>query len=96
MSLVISCQELVNNFSYWMIIKMGSLFLVCYQIQVCYIKGHYHDSLTGTLEREFHQYLARFKQRRTYANVANDRTVPYWTAAMEITNHFEIMKDLDM
>lgn len=48
------------------------------------------------LEREFHQYLSRFKQRRTYANVANDRTVPYWTAAMEITNHFEIMKDLDM
>lgn len=53
-------------------------------------------SVLSDPKREFHQYLARFKQRRTYANVANDRTVPYWTAAMEITNHFEIMKDLDI
>ncbi|KAJ8653534.1 hypothetical protein O0I10_010862 [Lichtheimia ornata] len=53
-------------------------------------------SVLADPKREFHQYLSRFKQRRTYANVANDRTVPYWTAAMEITNHFEIMKDLDI
>ncbi|KAI7879439.1 DUF676-domain-containing protein [Lichtheimia hyalospora FSU 10163] len=53
-------------------------------------------SVLADPKREFHQYLSRFKQKRTYANVANDRTVPYWTAAMEITNHFEVMKDLDI
>ncbi|KAI8094629.1 putative serine esterase-domain-containing protein [Thamnidium elegans] len=36
----------------------------------------------------YFQYLAKFKTRRTYINIANDRTVPYWTAGMEVMDYF--------
>ena len=46
--------------------------------------------------REFYHYLAKFKSRRIYANVTNDRTVPYWTAAMDTFNYFENMENIEL
>ncbi|KAG1303673.1 hypothetical protein G6F64_009871 [Rhizopus arrhizus] len=37
---------------------------------------------------DYFKYLARFKVRRSYANIANDRTVPYWTAGIESMDYF--------
>ncbi|KAI8391494.1 putative serine esterase-domain-containing protein [Radiomyces spectabilis] len=53
-------------------------------------------SILADPEREFHKTLALFKARRTYANVDNDRTVPYWTAALSDINYFESMDDLEI
>ncbi|KAI8991140.1 putative serine esterase-domain-containing protein [Mycotypha africana] len=36
----------------------------------------------------YYKYLSQFKVLRCYANIANDRTVPYWTAAMESKDFF--------
>lgn len=36
----------------------------------------------------YFKFLSKFNYRRTYANVANDRTVPYWTAGIEIMDYF--------
>jgi hypothetical protein len=40
----------------------------------------------------YYQFLAKFKCRRTYANTANDRTVPYWTAGLELLDFFQNKK----
>ncbi|KAI9255220.1 putative serine esterase-domain-containing protein [Phascolomyces articulosus] len=53
-------------------------------------------SIMADPKRPFHQYLAKFKTRRIYANVTNDRTVPYWTAAIEPYNYFEKMKNVEL
>ncbi|KAI8138550.1 putative serine esterase-domain-containing protein [Fennellomyces sp. T-0311] len=37
--------------------------------------------------KPFYQYLSKFKVRRAYGNLINDRTVPYWTAAMETVDY---------
>ena len=47
-------------------------------------------------KREFYHYLAKFKSRRIYANVTNDRTVPYWTAAMDTIDYFEKMENIEL
>ncbi|KAI7874337.1 putative serine esterase-domain-containing protein [Mucor mucedo] len=39
-------------------------------------------------DQVYFKTLAKFKVKRSYANVANDRTVPYWTAGMEIMDYF--------
>ncbi|KAI8647706.1 putative serine esterase-domain-containing protein [Parasitella parasitica] len=39
-------------------------------------------------EQVFFKYLSKFKTRRTYANIANDRTVAYWTAGLETRDYF--------
>lgn len=44
----------------------------------------------------YFKYLAKFKVRRSYANVINDRTVPYWTAGLELMDYFHNNNDLDM
>ncbi|KAI7898540.1 putative serine esterase-domain-containing protein [Cokeromyces recurvatus] len=36
----------------------------------------------------YFKYLSMFKVRRIYANIANDRTVPYWTAGIELMDYF--------
>ncbi|KAI9250759.1 putative serine esterase-domain-containing protein [Sporodiniella umbellata] len=41
----------------------------------------------------YFKYLARFKVKRSYANIANDRTVPYWTSGMETMNYFDRKND---
>ncbi|KAI9489448.1 putative serine esterase-domain-containing protein [Zychaea mexicana] len=53
-------------------------------------------SILADPDREFYQYLAKFKTRRTYANVANDRTVPYWSAAMDTCNYFKDIKEVEL
>ncbi|KAG2193603.1 hypothetical protein INT47_012981 [Mucor saturninus] len=48
-------------------------------------------------DQVYFKTLAKFKVKRSYANVANDRTVPYWTAGMEIMDYFyESKGKLDM
>ncbi|KAG1144980.1 hypothetical protein G6F37_006388 [Rhizopus arrhizus] len=41
----------------------------------------------------YFKHLARFKVKRTYVNIANDRTVPYWSAGMELMDYFHNSKD---
>lgn len=49
------------------------------------------------IDQIYFKTLAKFKVRRAYANVANDRTVAYWTASMEIMDYFyESKGKLDM
>lgn len=49
------------------------------------------------LDEIYFKQLARFKIKRTYVNIANDRTVPYWSAGMELMDYFHNSKDkLDM
>lgn len=43
-------------------------------------------------DQDYFKYLAKFKVRRTYANIANDRTVPYWTSGMELMDYFNDSK----
>ncbi|KAI8138163.1 putative serine esterase-domain-containing protein [Fennellomyces sp. T-0311] len=47
-------------------------------------------------DREYYRYLSKFKARRVYANVANDRTVPYWTAAMDTCDYFHVLKEVEL
>lgn len=50
-----------------------------------------------SIEQVYLQYLAKFNTRRSYANIANDRTVPYWTAGMEAMDYFfESKEKVDM
>ncbi|CAO3692259.1 unnamed protein product [Rhizopus stolonifer] len=44
----------------------------------------------------YFKHLAKFKVRRSYANVINDRTVPYWTAGLELMDYFHNNNDLDI
>ncbi|KAG0180995.1 hypothetical protein DFQ29_009603 [Apophysomyces sp. BC1021] len=53
-------------------------------------------SVMADPDREFYEYLSKFNVRRTYANVINDRTVPYWTAALDTTNYFDTPRKLNM
>ena len=39
-------------------------------------------------DQVYFKYLSKFKTRRSYANVANDRTVGYWTAGLELRDYF--------
>ncbi|KAK4517966.1 uncharacterized protein ATC70_001315 [Mucor velutinosus] len=39
-------------------------------------------------DQPYFKYLSKFKKRRTYANIANDRTVAYWTAGLELRDYF--------
>lgn len=39
-------------------------------------------------DQVYFKYLSKFKTRRTYANIANDRTVGYWTAGLELRDYF--------
>ncbi|CEP07008.1 hypothetical protein [Parasitella parasitica] len=39
-------------------------------------------------EQVYFKYLSEFKTRRTYANIANDKTVAYWTAGLELRDYF--------
>ncbi|KAF1798161.1 putative serine esterase-domain-containing protein [Mucor lusitanicus] len=39
-------------------------------------------------DQPYFKYLSKFKKRRTYANIANDRTVGYWTAGLELRDYF--------
>lgn len=39
-------------------------------------------------DQVYFKYLSKFKTRRSYANIANDRTVGYWTAGLEIRDYF--------
>ncbi|CAO3607057.1 unnamed protein product [Mucor hiemalis] len=43
-------------------------------------------------DQDYFKYLAKFRVRRTYANIANDRTVPYWTSGMELMDYFNDSK----
>lgn len=53
--------------------------------------------LTTSVDQVYFKNLAKFKTRRTYANIANDRTVPYWTSGMELMDYFYNSKGkLDM
>lgn len=62
-----------------------TLFYPPHLLTVCYI------------DQIYFQTLDKFKVKRSYANVANDRTVPYWTAGMEIMDYFyESKGKLDM
>ncbi|KAL0076606.1 putative serine esterase-domain-containing protein [Phycomyces blakesleeanus] len=47
-------------------------------------------------DREFYKALELFKLKRVYANVANDRTVPYWTAGLETIGYYETPKSLQV
>ncbi|KAI9304981.1 putative serine esterase-domain-containing protein [Cunninghamella echinulata] len=46
-------------------------------------------SLLATPEKPYYQALSKFETIRTYANIINDRTVPYWTAAFLNQDYFE-------
>ncbi|ORZ01676.1 putative serine esterase-domain-containing protein [Syncephalastrum racemosum] len=59
-------------------------------------KGHPLLVVMTDPEREFYTYLAKFKTRRTYANAINDRTVPYWTSALDKVNYFASLKNLEV
>ena len=40
--------------------------------------------------------LAMLETRRSLRDLDNDRTVPYWTAALEVKDYFEAVSKLDM
>ena len=44
----------------------------------------------------FYKALSMFKYRKLYANTCNDRTVPFWTAAIVDVNPFDNMGKLNM
>ncbi|ORZ20305.1 putative serine esterase-domain-containing protein [Absidia repens] len=46
--------------------------------------------------RPYYQALGKFDIIRTYANVKNDRTVPYWTAALMTTEYFRNLENVDL
>ncbi|CAG8678369.1 24520_t:CDS:2, partial [Cetraspora pellucida] len=45
-------------------------------------------------EKVFYKALAAFKYRKLYANTRNDRTVPFWTAAITDVDPFEDIKKI--
>ncbi|KAI8099407.1 putative serine esterase-domain-containing protein [Halteromyces radiatus] len=47
-------------------------------------------------DQPYYQALEKFEIIRTYANVKNDRTVPYWTAAMTTGNYFSELEKIDI
>ncbi|KAI9029753.1 putative serine esterase-domain-containing protein [Phycomyces nitens] len=47
-------------------------------------------------DREFYKALEMFKVKRVYANVINDRTVPYWTAGLETIGYYSTPKSLQV
>ncbi|OBZ83512.1 hypothetical protein A0J61_08441 [Choanephora cucurbitarum] len=40
-------------------------------------------------DQVYFRTLSKFKTRRIYANIANDATVPYWTAGIEVRDYFQ-------
>ena len=61
-----------------------------------YEKGRPLLNILANPDREYFRYLSKFKTRRVYANVANDRTVPYWTAAMDNYDYFHVLKEVEL
>ena len=49
-----------------------------------------------TAGKVFYKALSIFKYRKLYANTYNDRTVPFWTAAIVDVNPFDNMGKLNM
>ncbi|RIA96865.1 putative serine esterase-domain-containing protein [Glomus cerebriforme] len=47
-------------------------------------------------DKIFFKALSTFKYRKLYANTRNDRTVPFWTAAISETNPFENFDELNL
>ncbi|CAO3592437.1 unnamed protein product [Absidia cylindrospora] len=47
-------------------------------------------------DRPYYRALGKFDIIRTYANVKNDRTVPYWTAALMTTEYFDNLENVDL
>ncbi|KAI8340903.1 putative serine esterase-domain-containing protein [Chlamydoabsidia padenii] len=44
----------------------------------------------------YYQALQKFDTIRTYANIKNDRTVPYWTAAFMTVDYFDNLETIDL
>ncbi|ORZ25290.1 putative serine esterase-domain-containing protein [Absidia repens] len=47
-------------------------------------------------DQPYYQAIQKFDIMRTYANIKNDRTVPYWSSALMTTNYFNNLKTLDL
>ncbi|CAG8731580.1 7235_t:CDS:2, partial [Dentiscutata erythropus] len=51
-------------------------------------------SVMSSPEKVFYKALTIFKYRKLYANTRNDRTVPFWTAAIADVDPFEDLKKI--
>ncbi|CAO3578427.1 unnamed protein product [Absidia cylindrospora] len=53
-------------------------------------------AILASPDQPYYQAIQKFDIMRTYANIKNDRTVPYWSAALMTTNYFNDLKTLDL
>ncbi|KAI7869776.1 putative serine esterase-domain-containing protein [Spinellus fusiger] len=58
------------------------------QLQDNFHQGRPLIEVISDPEERYFKALELFKLKRVYANIANDRTVPYWTAGIEVTDYF--------